>query len=73
MGLKCIVLHKDFLYYRRSYPKNLKPAFSGKEIYRHSLKLPKNAPDSKIAAAASLIVFHNDFDQVILSDPTVFI
>ena len=51
MGLKYIVLHKDVLYYRRRYPKNLKPAFSGKEFYRHSLKLPKNAPDSKITAA----------------------
>ena len=26
-----------------------------------------------VAAAASLIVFHNDLDQVILLDPTVFI
>ena len=51
MGLKYIVLHKDVLYYRRRYPKNLKPAFGGKEFYRHSLKLPKTAPDSKITAA----------------------
>ncbi len=65
MDLKYLILHKDIWFYRRRFPRKVCQA-TGKEFFRRSLKLGRQAPIGDIAQAWQIA---HEYFEFVIKDP----